>query len=107
MQLLMRRPEISSFIAISPPINLYDFGFLAPCPASGQIIQGKNDSIVDYHLVENLVEKLSKQKGISIDYHLIEQADHYFTDCLPSLRHYIEGYLNLYLRPVSLGRQIA
>ena len=31
MQLLMRRPEIESFISIAPPANMYDFTFLAPC----------------------------------------------------------------------------
>ena len=35
MQLLMRRPEINRFIAISPQPNVYDFSFLSPCPASG------------------------------------------------------------------------
>jgi alpha/beta superfamily hydrolase len=35
MQLLMRRPEITGFISVSPPANMYDFSFLAPCPASG------------------------------------------------------------------------
>ena len=40
MQLLMRRPEIRGFISIAPPANMYDFSFLAPCPASGIFIQG-------------------------------------------------------------------
>ena len=35
MQLLMRRPEITGFISVSPPANMYDFSFLAPCPSSG------------------------------------------------------------------------
>ena len=39
MQLLMRRPEISGFITVSPPANMYDFTFLAPCPASGQLLR--------------------------------------------------------------------
>ena len=34
MQLLMRRPEIEAFIAVSPPASQYDFTFLAPCPSS-------------------------------------------------------------------------
>ena len=34
MQLLMRRPEITRFISVSPQPNLYDFNFLAPCPLS-------------------------------------------------------------------------
>ena len=46
MQLLMRRPEIDSFVAVAPPANMFDFGFLAPCPASGLIIQGDQDQLV-------------------------------------------------------------
>ena len=41
MQLLMRRPEISRFISISPQPNVYDFSFLSPCPTSGTMIYGK------------------------------------------------------------------
>ena len=40
MQLLMRRPEISGFISVSPPANSYDFSFLAPWPSSGLIVNG-------------------------------------------------------------------
>ena len=43
MQLLMRRPEIESFISVAPPANMYDFTFLAPCPSSGLILQGDQD----------------------------------------------------------------
>ena len=34
MQLIMRRPEVNNFIAVSPQPNVYDFSFLAPCPLS-------------------------------------------------------------------------
>ena len=34
MQLMMRRPEIVGFIAVSPPADKFDFSFLAPCPVS-------------------------------------------------------------------------
>jgi alpha/beta superfamily hydrolase len=46
MQLLMRRPEISGFISVSPPANIYDFSFLAPCPSSGLMVQGDQDTVV-------------------------------------------------------------
>ena len=46
MQLMMRRPEISGFISASPPASIYDFSFLAPCPASGLLIHGKADEVV-------------------------------------------------------------
>ena len=34
LQLLMRRPEIVGFVAISPPANTYDFSFLSPCSST-------------------------------------------------------------------------
>jgi alpha/beta superfamily hydrolase len=49
MQLLMRRPEIESFIAVSPPANIYDFTFLAPCPSSGLVLQGDQDTVVRWN----------------------------------------------------------
>ena len=55
MQLLMRRPEIESFISVAPPANMLDFNFLAPCPASGQIIHGEADEIVPEPFVAKLV----------------------------------------------------
>ncbi len=42
MQLIMRRPEVNNFIAISPQPNVYDFSFLSPCPTSGLMLYGKN-----------------------------------------------------------------
>ena len=47
MQLLMRRPEVKGFVAVSPPAKTYDFNFLAPCPSSGMLINGKNDKVVN------------------------------------------------------------
>lgn len=94
MQLLMRRPELEGFISVSPPANMYDFNFLAPCPVSGQIIHGSEDAIVPVASIETLVEKLRNQKGIKIDYQLVNQSDHFFTDQIPSLCHHVEDYLN-------------
>jgi alpha/beta superfamily hydrolase len=93
MQLLMRRPEIEGFVAVSPPANLYDFSFLAPCPASGYIIQGKKDSIVDYTSVDTLVQRLVIQRHIKIDYSLIEEADHFFTNKQEILDEKVSLYL--------------
>ena len=44
MQLIMRRPEVNKFIAISPQPNVYDFTFLAPCPISGLIVFANNET---------------------------------------------------------------
>ena len=48
MQLLMRRPELNGFVCVSPPANLKDFSFLAPCPSSGLIVHGDKDKIASF-----------------------------------------------------------
>ncbi|MDB9972001.1 alpha/beta hydrolase [Alphaproteobacteria bacterium] len=93
LQLLMRRPEISGFVAISPPASLYDFSFLAPCPASGLIIQGTEDKIVKEENVSELVEKLNKQKNVTIEYKKIIGADHFFKKNLEDIQKKITKYI--------------
>ena len=80
MQLLMRRPEITGFISVAPPANLYDFSFLAPCPSSGLIINGTADRVAPPKDTKSLVSKLHEQKGITITHTEIEGADHFFKD---------------------------
>ena len=94
MQLLMRRPEIKGFISVSPPANKEDFSFLAPCPSSGLIIQGDQDTIVPASDVEKLAKKLKSQKNIVIDYSVIEGADHFFKDQMDQVTGLVENYLD-------------
>ncbi|MFQ5972131.1 MAG: alpha/beta hydrolase [Alphaproteobacteria bacterium] len=94
MQLLMRRPEIAGFISISPPANMYDFTFLAPCPASGLILHGSADDVVPEESVGQLVSRLARQKDVVIDYRVIEGADHFYTDQIERLVDHAEAYLN-------------
>ncbi|MDR2724098.1 MAG: alpha/beta hydrolase, partial [Holosporaceae bacterium] len=94
MQLLMRRPEIAGFVAVCPPANIYDFSFLAPCPVSGMIINGENDSVCPLENVNKLVDKLNNQKGIKIDYKIISGCDHSFKDHLDTIKNSITEYLS-------------
>ena len=80
MQLLMRRPEITGFISVSPPANMYDFSFLAPCPASGLIINGGADRVAPPKDTDILVGKLREEKGITISHEVIDGADHFYRD---------------------------
>jgi uncharacterized protein len=79
MQLLMRRPEMGGFVSISAPASHYDFGFLAPCPCGGLILHGEQDELVPVSSVQKLVDKLNTQKGVKIDYRVMEGAGHVFT----------------------------
>jgi alpha/beta superfamily hydrolase len=93
MQLLMRRPEIDGFVAVAPPAHLYDFSFLAPCPASGLIVQGDHDVTVPPEAVQKLVKKLSHQLDIKIDYRVIPGADHFFGTQTDELGRIVESYV--------------
>jgi alpha/beta superfamily hydrolase len=106
MQLLMRRPEIDGFIAVAPPANLFDFSFLAPCPASGLIIQGDRDQLVPTEAVQKLINKLMHQRDIQIDHRIIRGADHFFAGQLEELGAAIEEYVagNQRPRAVAAGR---
>ncbi|MFN4287133.1 MAG: alpha/beta hydrolase [Brevundimonas sp.] len=94
MQLLMRRPETDGFISVSPPTNMYDFSFLAPCPASGLFLHGTADTIVPPVEVERVVNKLRTQKGIVIDYDLVENASHFWQDHLAEVETRVGSYLD-------------
>ncbi|MGM0422034.1 MAG: alpha/beta hydrolase [Pseudomonadota bacterium] len=96
MQLLMRRPEIDSYVAVAPPANLYDFNFLAPCPNDGLIIQGDADKTVSADSVHRLVEKLVEQRGVQgVDFRSVEGAGHFFQNELDAVVKHVNDYLDV------------
>ena len=101
MQLLMRRPEIHAFITAAPPANIYDFTFLAPCPASGLIVHGRNDAVSPENDVQKLVDRLNAQRGIKITQVKIEGANHFFDNHTAELMQTIEDYLDMRMPPVE------
>ena len=103
MQLLMRRPEIHGFISVAPPANLYDFSFLAPCPTLGLILQGTRDDVVEEESVANLIEKLHIQKGIKIDYRVMDGANHFFHGHMDTLSSNMHDHLNV----AGAGKDVA
>jgi uncharacterized protein len=107
MQLLMRRPEISGFVSVAPPANIYDFSFLAPCPSSGLVIQGDRDDVVPHESVAKLVQKLSNQRDIKIDYRILKGATHFFNEHLDQLRAMVDEYLDRVLAAPIKGRSRA
>ena len=99
MQLLMRRPEVRGFISIGAPANMYDFSFLAPCPASGIFIQGAADTVVQPSAVQKLVDKLRTQKHITIHHEEIPRANHFFENEQKELMASVNNYLDFRLSP--------
>ena len=93
MQLLMRRPEINRFIAISPQPNVYDFSFLSPCPTSGLVVYGKKDELVPDEYINDLNKRLSEQKGIKVEFQSIPDANHFFSKSETSLIKILDKYI--------------
>jgi len=94
MQLLMRRPEITGFISIAAPAGIYDFSFLAPCPSSGLFVHGTKDDVIPEAEVQKLVTRLSNQRGINIEYHPVDGANHLFEDSLEPMSGAVDRYLD-------------
>ena len=93
MQLIMRRPEVTKFVAIAPQPNVYDFTFLAPCPTSGQIIFAEKDELVPKDSINTLNNRLKSQKGIEVNFSEIKSANHFFKGKEEELR----KIMNLYV----------
>ena len=93
MQLIMRRPEVNRFISISPQPNVYDFSFLAPCPASGLMVYGKNDELVSEESILMLKKRLDMQKNIDVKFDSIEGANHFYKNKEKDLVNSLQNYL--------------
>ncbi|HEV2187693.1 MAG TPA: alpha/beta hydrolase, partial [Stellaceae bacterium] len=98
------------FIAVAPPASQYDFTFLAPCPSSGLVIQGDQDTLVPIESVQKLVHKLAHQRDIKIDFRKITGADHFFADQLELISTHVDAYIGEHMRaanepaPAAQGR---
>lgn len=106
MQLLMRRPEINGFIAVSPPAHSYDFNFLSPCPSQGLIVQGNKDNIVPEASVYELYEKLDKQRNSNVEYYQISGADHFFVDRLEQMKDAIREYVEPRIKADAMPKKV-
>lgn len=104
-QLLMRRPELEGFVAISPPANLYDFSFLSPCPSCGLITMGDRDDVVVEAEVADMINKLSMQPGALVKYEVIQGADHYYRNQLGELGDLVKDYVNATAEDVRKRRR--
>lgn len=94
MQLLMRRPEVRGFISVAPPMNMYDFSFLAPCPASGLVVNGTADQVVPADEVARVVPRIRTQKGIVVEHQIIDGANHFFHGYVEPMTAIVAAYLD-------------
>ena len=94
MQLIMRRPEVNNFVAISPQPNVYDFSFLAPCPTSGQVSFSDSDELVTAESINELDQRIKIQKGVEVVFTKIKGGNHFFKNKETELKNEIINYIS-------------
>lgn len=93
LQILMRRPEVVGFVAVSPVVNRYDYTFLSPCPASGLFVTGRNDKIVPRAELQEFIKRLREQTSTQITHREIRKASHLFEGQSEEVRRVVTRYL--------------
>ena len=78
---------------MSPPANMRDFSFLAPCPSSGLIVHGDKDNIASFDSTKILAEKLQKQKKVDIKFKSIKGANHFYENYSKEFTEIIDNYI--------------
>lgn len=115
--IMMRRPEIETFVLISPIVkrnnnenNKYDFSFISPCLCSGLVISGEEDKIAPFENISEMVNEMNETKVTHTTLIPIAGANHLFTDRLKVLSDEIEKYISITLatrvaKPVKKKRR--
>ena len=67
--------RIEGMVAIAPPLEIYDFGFLIGCKKEKLIIAGDRDLYCPAHLLEKWYHSLDEPKSLTT----IQGADHFFS----------------------------
>lgn len=80
LEIMMRRIEINRFVAIGLPANMFDVNFIYPCPTPGLFIHADKDTICPLKDAEKIIKKAARSKEKNIDFNIIKNADHFFTN---------------------------
>ena len=75
LQAMMRRPEVSGFVLVSPDPSISDYAFLSPRPNRGLLLQGAAESEDARAFSAHLTQLLKKQAQISLETIRVKNAD--------------------------------
>lgn len=92
LQLMAREGGFDKFVAVAPPANNLDFGFLTEWRTSGLIAHGTADQLVPEAVVQSLAAKPCAP-GVSVEYAPIAGAGHFFDPGMEELIRVVSGFL--------------
>ncbi len=94
LQAMMRRPEVSGFVLVSPDYGVSDFSFLSPRPNRGLLLQGSEENLDAQNFGPHLTQLLKKQAQISLETIKIKGVDeNYAKPSLTRLYEEIKAYV--------------
>ena len=81
--------EIDDHIMISPPVGFMSFDDIEQMPHTGLIVSGEKDEIAPSNLIQDHIARW----GIKVQYKIIKNCDHFYSNSLGKLENIIDLYL--------------
>jgi uncharacterized protein len=75
MPVAVEDPRIKGMVAISPPLDLYDFAFLKGCKKKKLLVAGDQDDYCPAARLQEFYKDLDQPKALSV----IQGADHFYS----------------------------
>ncbi len=98
-QLLMRRPDITNFVAISPMVKKYDYTFVNSTPCQGIIINNHASEDTKDDGARGFVNFLNKaENSEQIVYKIVKECDNKYTGHLKDLYEFASLYVMKHTR---------
>ena len=92
MPIAIRDGRINGMVAIAPPLEMFDFGFLKECKKRKLIVAGSQDLYCPLRLLEEWFQHLHEPKSLTI----IQGADHFFfsysRSLIPPLKEFFKTF---------------
>ncbi len=88
----IRDGRIDGMVAVAPPLEMFDFGFLKECKKKKLIIAGSQDLFCPLPRLEEWYHQIDEPKSLTI----IQGADHFFfshhRSLIPPLKEFFRGF---------------
>ena len=91
----IRRPDIETFVLVSPLIKNYNFDFIFPSLCGGGVFCGDSDEFYSVENAISFVDKMNESKQDMVKLVFIKNAGHLYKDCTRQLKKELTDFINI------------